>query len=1284
MPADTTLVAYLPQDRRTALAVGRTLPDRCAGTALFVDISGFTALTEAITLALGPRRGGEVLTEQINRVYEALIAEVDHQGGTVIGFAGDAITCWFDDATACGTSAARATACALAQCAAMTQFAAIPHPTGTGTLTLAIKAALATGSARRFLVGNPAGQVLDVLAGATVLRMAHAEHLAIPGEIVVDATTAALLTGDPATVHDLGVVLTPTAWRDDPLTGQRFAILPHRRVIAPPLAAPPPAVMLAPETARPWLPAAIYVRLLNGQGEFLTELRPVVALFLRFNGLDYDADPAAPDTLDRYIRWVQDVVQRYAGIVLDLTVGDKGSYLYAVWGAPVAHEDDPQRALAAAQELRSTPAAQAAVGAVQIGLSRGVMRTGAVGSQTRRTYGVLGDEVNLTARLMMAAAPGQVLASRRVYEATAAAFNWEPPTVIQVKGKHEPVPVYALRATAPLAEWRHDRRPATPLVGREREQIALAEQLAQARARHGQLIRIMGEAGIGKSRLVMDVVQTARASDWAVYGGVAQSYGTHTPYLAWRAIWRAFFQLEAGADASRVTQRVAALDEQLVPRAPLLGLVLDLAMADSAVTARMDEKLRQESREALLVALIRARVADRHAPPLLLVLEDAHWLDPLGRDLLEALGRVMADLPVAVLVVERPAIDQAPLPQWSRLPHTTEIRLGELAAADAARLLHQRLIGLRPTDRPIPAAVVEALIGRAQGNPFYLEELVDYLAAQGVNFTDPTALAAVEWPPSLYSLVLSRIDQLAERQQRTLKVASIIGRMFRARWLWEYYPPLGLPEQVRDDLDMLARLDMTPLDLPEPDLVYLFKHIVTQEVAYSSLAAGTRDALHTRLAGWLEQSGSTELDLLAYHYERSSNKDKAREYLRRAGEAAAADYANVAAIAYYERLLALPPVDPAAHAAVSVALGDVLERTGAWEAAATRYRAALAIVAAPSTVPARAQLGLGVIHTNQGAYAEARTRLEAAQAMFVAAQDGAGASRVLAELGRMYQSQGIYGEAQTVLRAAIHQAEAAQDIAGRAVALHSLGRIVSRQGDYAAATALITESLTLFRTQDDQAGIAGSLNSLGLVAISQGDYPAARTLYVESLTLRRVLGNQAGIATSLNNLGAVAWRQGDWAGARTLHEESLALCQALGDLMGRVMTLVNLGVVASMCNEWPTAQARFAESLVGAEAIGSRRESGWALLGLAGCAARRNAPQSAARWLGAVERDLAARGEALEPDTQRLVDAWAEVARTALGAGAYHAAHAAGHTLTWQAAVAEVLLWCAHADTPPV
>ncbi|HMA37326.1 MAG TPA: AAA family ATPase, partial [Chloroflexia bacterium] len=781
-----SLLAYLPQDRRAALAAGLSLPDHCTGAALFADISGFMPLTAALTTTLGPRRGGEALTDQINAVYAALIAPVDYYGGSVIGFAGDAITCWFDDARpaparrAAAPGAGCAVACALAQQAAMAAFAALPHPAGAGTLRLALKVAVASGPARRFLVGDPAVQVLEVLAGGTVQRMAAAEHLAAPGEVVVDASTSA----ECGVRKPAGFPLWVAEWRTDPATGERFAVLhPTDQVLtveeSPIYSAfrtPQPTrgtlrvSALAPEALRPWLPAAVYARLLAGHGEFLTELRPAVACFLRFGGLDYDADPGAGAQLDGYIRWVQHVVGRTDGALLNLTVGDKGNYLCAAWGALSAHEDDARRAVAAAAEL-ATPRADLGITTVQIGLSQGVMRTGAYGSATRRTYGVQGNEVNLAARLMQGAAPGQVLASVAVQAATAEHVAWTSLPPIAVKGQRELIAVYALHPAAPAPLRLPDLRASGPLVGRAAEQAQIRALLARVRAGQGQVVGITGEAGIGKSRLAAEAWRACQGAGWAVYGAAAQSYGINTAYLAWQGIWQAFFDLAAGADLAaqqaQVVQIVAAVDPALVARVPLLGAVLGLPLPDTALTASMDEQLRQESREALLLDLLRGRA---RRGPLLLVIEDAHWLDPLSHDLLEAAGRAIADLPVALLVAYRPpAIARLQAPRVTALPHFTEVALRALPPEEATRLLADRLAWLLPEDTPVPRAAVERLAARAQGNPFYLEELASYLVEQGVDPADPAALAAVELPASLHSLVLSRLDQLATRQQRTLK-----------------------------------------------------------------------------------------------------------------------------------------------------------------------------------------------------------------------------------------------------------------------------------------------------------------------------------------------------------------------------------------------------------------------------------------------------------------------------------------------------------------------------------
>ncbi len=420
------LYVYLPMDRRQALLRGESLPDRTTGTALFADISGFTPLTAALAEELGLQRGAEELTRLLNQVFGALIAEVHSYRGSVIGFSGDAITCWFD-----GDDGLAATAAALAMQAAMAPFASVATPTGK-QVSLAIKVAVAAGPVRRFLAGSPEVQTLEVIAGRTLDHLARAEHQACPGQVVVTAGI-----GDSA-----GAYLQVAEWRTDPEMGDGFAVVlglagPVPRRPWPEL--PPDG--LPDQLCRPWLAPVVAQRLAGGSKQFLAELRPAVALFLSFGGIDYDADDDAGAKLDAFVRWAQAILQRHQGLLLQLTVGDKGSYLYAAFGAPVAHEDDEVRAVEAALVLQSPPAELHVVTGVRIGLARGRMRTGAYGSTTQRTYGVLGDKTNLAARLMQAATEG-ILCDEGVFQGARHALSFQALPPIHVKGKGDPVAVY--------------------------------------------------------------------------------------------------------------------------------------------------------------------------------------------------------------------------------------------------------------------------------------------------------------------------------------------------------------------------------------------------------------------------------------------------------------------------------------------------------------------------------------------------------------------------------------------------------------------------------------------------------------------------------------------------------------------------------------------------------------------------------------------------------------------------------------------------------------------------
>ena len=906
------LDVYIPMDRRVALARAETLADRTLGAALFADVSGFTPLTEAVAHELGPQRGAEELTRQLDRIYGTIIDEVHRYGGSVIGFSGDAITCWFN-----ADDGRRATACAL-----LTQRAIAPQATlrtpGGKVFRITIKVAVIAGPARRFVVGHPAIQLLDVLAGAILDRLAAAEHQAQQGEVVVSAKTLEPFA-DQVVIRD---------WRLDS-TGERVAVIHDLKHAIPP--APwPVGIAVSSDIARDWVLAPVYDRLQSGQGQFLAELRPAAALFLKFSGIDYDRDDDAGKKLDAYIRWVQGVVVRYEGTLLQLTMGDKGSYLYIVYGAPIAHEDDAARAASAALELRTPPAELRFIQDIRIGLSRGQMRVGDYGAATQRAYAVLGNDANLAARLMMKALPGQILVTERVAQAIQADFGIrEIEELLVLKGVSQPLKVFTIGVRGSEQAVRTPRRRSLiAMVGRAEERAALATQLESLLNRRGGSVIIEGEAGMGKSRLVADLLEQAQASAVRILIGEADAIEKSTPYHAWRPIFTRLFNLDPSLDDSdgdgrgmwqtHVLTRLEEIDADLLRLAPLLNAVLPVDLPENELTVQMAGEVRAANTHQLLVSLLN-RVAQ--SAPLLLVLDDGHWLDSASWALARLVSRDVQ--PVLFVLATRP-LPEPPPAEYIYLIQTAGaevIQLGTLAPIDVDRLICQRL-GVRG----LPQPVADLIHQKAEGHPFFSEELAYALRDTGlIQIVDGECrlapgvrdLAALDFPDTIQGVITSRIDHLAPQQQLALKVASVIGRIFAYQTLRDIHPVESDKPLLRDALNILQRLDITPLETPEPDLTYIFKHIITQEVAYNLMTFSQRRSLHRVVAEWCERAYAADLSpfypYLAYHWRRTlddqqTDRDlamRAIDYLERAAEQARLNYANQEVVSFLSDALTL-------------------------------------------------------------------------------------------------------------------------------------------------------------------------------------------------------------------------------------------------------------------------------------------------------------------------------------------------------------------------------------------
>jgi class 3 adenylate cyclase/tetratricopeptide (TPR) repeat protein len=882
------------------MMAGHTLPDRSQGTVLFADISGFTPLTDALVKKLGHVRGAEELTAQLNRVYSRLVDEVHRYRGSVISFSGDAITCWFDATEGQHQPEARAVTCALQMQAAMQSLNANTQETLSHIPRLEIKIGIVSGQVRRFAVGEPTVQLIDTLAGSLMDDVATAEGLAQRGDIIVHANVVEQLKPD----------LVVKEWRPAD-RGQRFATVQAfaQQISEEPWPEIAPSA-IPDETLKPWILPTIYDHLQSGTTHFLGELRSAVSLFLKFSGLEYDQDENARQKLDRLVRWVQTVLSRYEGTLLQLTIGDKGSYLHATFGAPVAHEDDADRAVMAALALRTPPPELAYIESIQIGITQGRMRVGTYGSQKRQVYGTLGDEVNVAARLMVQAAPGQIIVSERIAQGVNRPFRFQPLGHIKVKGKGEPLPVYELAEGISAVDkislnvagpaWAY----ITTTVGRQTEKAVLTDKLTALQNGAGGVLLIEGEPGIGKSHLALKLFQQAQASGVQVLMGEADAIDCSTPYYAWRPIFRQLFglaELPENSETWREQVRQQLQDEpDFLDRLALLNVILPLDFAETEKTAQMTSQVRGDNTNTLLLAVLKKYLSNNVAQPHLLIFEDAQWLDSASWTLLMLAQRSLPGL--LLVLTTRPFSDITP-PEYTQLRHLPDchhLLLDTLTQAEIIQLVCQRL-----AVDSLPEPVSQLIINKAEGHPFFSEELAYALRDAGLivvengrcRLTDQAHnLEHLDFPDTIEGIITSRIDRLSPSQQLVLKVASVIGRIFTMRILGAVHPVDTLRHKLIHDLITLEKLDITPLESPEPDLSYYFKHIITRDVSYNLMTYAQRGQLHATVANWYENQYQEDLSpfyaLLAHHWYKaletsSTDSDllyKAIDYHEQAGD----------------------------------------------------------------------------------------------------------------------------------------------------------------------------------------------------------------------------------------------------------------------------------------------------------------------------------------------------------------------------------------------------------------
>jgi predicted ATPase/class 3 adenylate cyclase len=1213
-----TSAVYIPMDRRIALAEGRELPERTRGAALFADISGFTPLTEMLAQVLGPKRGAEELTIYLNQVYDALVTELHRFGGSVLGFSGDAITCWFDgqsDSQASNESeisdvlpTLRATATALAMQSAMAQFFDL-EITGGGRVSLGMKAAVATGPVRRFIVGDPQYTLLDVMAGKTLENLANGEHQANKGDVILDEVAA----------DTLGDRLQITEWRTDEHTGERFAVVTGLNEDSQQLDNPWPPLSpdaFTSEQLRSWMIPAVYRLLRAGQGDFLAELRYASAMFLRFGGIDYDLDNEAPQKLDAFIRQVQKILARYDGSLLQLTVGDKGSYLYAAFGAPIAHEDDVDRASSATLDLQVLPEQLDFIEPLQIGITYGRMRVGAYGSASRRTYGVLGDSVNLSARLMQASQPGQILANDEVHSRAGAAFQWEDLAPIKVKGKSEPISVYRLlQVRYRQASSSVISRFPLPPVGRERVVSGMESVLDKLITGQGQVICLAGEAGMGKSHLSAHFLRQAGQKKARVVVGSCQSVTRSAAYTPWRQIFYSLLGLQDSTEDESIdtlTANLQADHPEWALRLPLLADLLGLPIADNPTTASLDSSLRQASLFSLLVEMLQTWAKEQ---PLVMMIDNAHWMDEASLALLQTLSQQVCETaPVLILLATRPdhAGEQPLFEDLASLSYYTEFTLPEMNEAEVAAVAERAL------DAPPSRLLLDIIQQTARGNPFYVGELLGAMRSGGqiaqtenrewnvsdellevlrrANFVlqakgqwqlqDDVDFSTVKLgiPDSIHGLILSRLDRLPETHKMTLKVSSVIGYTIDLELLALSHPDNKPKPEIESEAAFMENEEVIHSEISDEKL-YAFMHHTTQEVAYDTLLFTQRKQLHRAVAGALVKHQPDATAQIAYHAYAGEVWPVSLHYNLLAGGQARQLHATQQGIEFFQKAFDsakhLPEEDTAQdRKQIHLALGELYVSTGQYDEAGKNLEEAITLAKSQKDheVEAQSCRWYGRAYEQQGEYVDALSWLDKG---FVALNGSTSPEEAELSLlaGLINVRQAKYDKALELCERSLQVGTALNDIAVQARTYNLLG-IIDLRSSGSNANEKFEESLRQYEQIGNVYGQATCHNLIANGHFAKGELSLADLHYRQSLELFTQMGHVYSQVLGNNNLGGIAVRQGRLDAALGYYQQALRQLQQIhGSLWVFAWLHLNMGNALIHRNDLDAAALELQQAL---------------------------------------------------------------------------------------------------------
>ena len=932
------------------------------------------------------------------------------------------------------------------------------------------------------------------------------------------------------------------------------------------------------------------------------ERKPVTILFADIVGSTSLAERLDPedwvDIVSGAHHRVSEAIYRYEGTIAQLL----GDGVLAFFGAPITHEDDPVRALHSALEIQESVSeySRELKGTIdnfqmRVGVNTGTVVIGDIGTDMHLEYLAFGDAVNVAARVESAAEPGTILISEETHKLTIPYFTTEALEPVDVQGKTEPLLVY--RVLAATGEARKPRGVAgleSPLVGRSEEYHALLESVEQLQAGEGGIVTLVGEAGLGKSRLVAELRNATSSENMQWVEGRCLSYGHSMPYHPWLDMLRDLFKLEAERDPADIRDSFHQQLQFLCPDRmddvyPYLGHLMSLPLEediDEIIPYLSGEQLKTATFHAL-ETLIECAVNVR---PLVLVCEDFHWADPTSIELLQIILSLTEQNQLLIICAFRPEREHE---SWrireKALQHYqhrhTDIKLDRLSERDSVTLVHNLL-----AIEELPAELRGRILSHAEGNPFYVEEILRALIDDGALLQDEGTgnwevmrdISDIPIPDTLNGVLLARIDGLHENVKRMLQMASVIGRRFEGRLLKRIAP---FPEDAIDEylatLEMKEFMRSFAIGLARQ---YVFKHALTQEVTYETLLKRDRRDIHDKVGQAIEdlftQAREEQVELLAHHFVRAENWEKAWTYHIHAGRKAWERFANQEAIAFLKTAKDasnhLPELDPADLSESYILMADVLSGINQYDEALVELEQALSIVSAEER-SSESSVALAKIHQLKGQVLRSKGEYSEALISIRRGIDGLigdhpkeqGALKIA--MASALTRQGELEEAQRWCEEGIEEVQAGGDLAELSHAYSLLGTIRRDQGDTEASLAHRQRSLQISQAIENIPLQMEAHNNLAVAYYDLGMFEEAVIHYEQSRELSERIGNLNTAARAEINIGEVHLIRGDWDEVERAFRHALEIWERTDYALGQAYGSSNMGAV--LCRQGKPEEA---------------------------------------------------------------------------------------------------------------